>query len=86
MFRSNRAVYAQIIDDSKGHTLASVSSYEIGVKKNAKMEDSKNVGKKIAEKAVAAGVKSIVFDRGGYSYHGQIKSLAEGAREGGLEF
>ena len=86
IFKSNKAIYAQIIDDANGHTLASVSSYELGTKNNPNIEVSKNVGLKIAEKAKASGVESIVFDRGGYQYHGKIKALAEGAREGGLKF
>ena len=85
VFRSNTGIYAQIIDDVKGVTLASASSIELG-KKTVNMENSKNVGKKLAEKAVASGVESIVFDRNGYLYHGNIKAFAEGAREGGLKF
>ncbi len=86
VFRSNKAIYAQIIDDAKGHTVASASSAELD--KNAKLnvETSKSVGKKVAEKALASGVKEIVFDRNGYLYHGNVKALAEGAREGGLKF
>ena len=86
VFRSNKAIYAQIIDDAKGHTVASASSSELD--KNAKLniETSKSVGKKVAEKALASGVKEIVFDRNGYLYHGNVKALAEGAREGGLKF
>jgi large subunit ribosomal protein L18 len=86
VFRSNRGIYAQIIDDSKGVTVASASTVELGDKTSLNMESSKNVGKKIAEKAVASGVESIVFDRNGYLYHGNIKAFAEGAREGGLKF
>ena len=86
IFKSNKAIYAQIIDDSKGHTVAAVSSYELGTKNNPNIEVSKNVGMKIAEKAKASGVETIVFDRGGYQYHGKVKALAEGAREGGLKF
>ena len=85
VFRSNTGIYAQIIDDVKGVTLASSSSFELG-KKTVNIENSKNVGKKLAEKAVAAGVQAIVFDRNGYLYHGNIKAFAEGAREGGLKF
>jgi large subunit ribosomal protein L18 len=85
VFRSNTGIYAQIIDDIKGVTIASASSTELG-KKNLNAENSKNVGKKIAEKAIASGVQAIVFDRNGYLYHGNIKALAEGAREGGLKF
>lgn len=85
VFRSNTGIYAQIIDDVKGVTLASASSLELG-KKTVNIENSKSVGKKLAEKAVASGVQSIVFDRNGYLYHGNIKAFAEGAREGGLKF
>jgi large subunit ribosomal protein L18 len=85
VFRSNTGIYAQIIDDIKGVTIASASTVELG-KKTVNMENSKNVGKKLAEKAVASGVQSIVFDRNGYLYHGNIKAFAEGAREGGLKF
>ncbi|HEY9007300.1 50S ribosomal protein L18 [Ohtaekwangia sp.] len=86
VFRSNRGLYVQIIDDSKGVTVASASTSELGEKTSLNVESSKNVGKKIAEKAIATGVQSIVFDRNGYLYHGNIKALAEGAREGGLKF
>lgn len=86
IFKSNKAIYAQIIDDSKGHTVASASSFELGTTNNPNVEISKNVGIKIAEKAKANGVEAIVFDRGGYQYHGKVKALAEGAREGGLKF
>lgn len=85
VFRSNTGIYAQIIDDVKGVTIASASTVELG-KKTVNMENSKNVGKKLAEKAVASGVQAIVFDRNGYLYHGNIKAFAEGAREGGLKF
>jgi len=86
VFRSNRAIYAQIIDDSKGHTVAASSSVELDKKSKLTVETSKAVGKKVAEKALASGVKEIVFDRNGYLYHGNVKALAEGAREGGLKF
>jgi large subunit ribosomal protein L18 len=86
VFRSNRGLYVQIIDDLKRQTVVSVSSSEIGEKAKLNVETSKSVGKKIAEKAIAAGVTDIVFDRNGYLYHGNIKALAEGAREGGLKF
>lgn len=86
VFRSNRGLYAQIIDDLKGVTLASASTTELGDKTSLNVESSKSVGKKLAEKAVAAGVQTIVFDRNGYLYHGNIKAFAEGAREGGLKF
>jgi large subunit ribosomal protein L18 len=86
VFRSNKVIYAQIIDDTKGHTLLSSSSIELDKKGGVNQTISKNVGKKIAEKALARGVQEIVFDRNGYLYHGNIKALAEGAREGGLKF
>jgi large subunit ribosomal protein L18 len=86
VFRSNRGIYAQIIDDLKGVTIAAASSVELGEKAKLNIENSKSVGKKLAEKAAASGVQSIVFDRNGYLYHGNIKALAEGAREGGLKF
>lgn len=85
VFRSNTTVYAQIIDDLSGRTLVSVSSKEVEVK-NANVEISKATGVKLAEKAVSAGISSVVFDRNGYLYHGKVKALAEGAREGGLKF
>jgi len=86
VFKSNKAIYAQIIDDSKGHTVVASSSVELDKKGGVNLEISKNVGKKLAEKAVASGINAIVFDRNGYLYHGNIKALAEGAREGGLKF
>ena len=85
VFRSNKAIYAQIIDDLKGVTLAAISSAEIG-EKTLNVESSKEAGKKLAEKAKAAGIESVVFDRSGYRYHGRVKAFAEGAREGGLKF
>ena len=85
VFRSNTGIYAQIIDDVKGVTIAAASTTELG-KKTVNIENSKNVGKKLAEKAIASGVQAIVFDRNGYLYHGNIKAFAEGAREGGLKF
>jgi large subunit ribosomal protein L18 len=85
VFKSNKAIYAQLIDDTNGKTLAAANSIEIGIT-NVKIEDSKNVGSKLAEKAKGAGIEAVVFDRGGYQYHGQVKALAEGAREGGLKF
>ena len=86
VFRSNRGLYVQVIDDLKGQTVVSVSSTEVGEKTRLNIETSKSVGKKVAEKAIAAGITDIVFDRNGYLYHGNIKALAEGAREGGLKF
>lgn len=87
VFRSNKQIYAQLIDDLSGKTLLAASSSDKGAEtKGPKIEQAKSVGKSIAEKALAAGVKEVVFDRGGYLYHGRVKSLAEGAREGGLKF
>lgn len=86
VFRSNRGIYAQLIDDTKGHTIVHASSMELEKKGKLNVEISKAVGKKVAERAKDAGVESIVFDRSGYLYHGNVKALAEGAREGGLNF
>src|ERR1700744_5535104 len=88
VFRSGKHIYAQIIDDKEGATLASASSNEKDEKtsKAYNVEAAKAVGKKIAERAIAKGVKELVFDRGGYIYHGRVKALAEAAREGGLQF
>jgi large subunit ribosomal protein L18 len=87
VFRSNTNIYVQVIDDEKGVTLVSASSLDLGEKKwNTNTEAAALVGKKIAEKALEAGVSSVVFDRNGYLYHGKVKALAEGAREGGLKF
>ncbi len=85
VFRSNSAIYAQIIDDTKGVTLVSSSSLELKIKNN-NLEAAVAVGKDIAEKAKKAKIKTVVFDRGGYIYHGRVKALAEAARENGLEF
>ena len=85
VFRSNKSIYAQLIDDISGNTLASSNSSEIG-KDCLTIDVSKEVGKKLAEKAIGNGISSVVFDRGGYPYHGNVKALAEGAREGGLKF
>ena len=88
VFRSNKGIYAQLIDDTEGKTLASASSREKGIvdKKVPKIEQAKLVGHVIAEKAKEAGISEVIFDRNGYLYHGRIKSLAEAAREGGLKF
>ena len=86
VFKSNKVIYAQLVDDSKGHTLLAASSKDVKEKGGVNLEISKNVGKKVAEQALANGIKEIVFDRNGYLYHGNIKALAEGAREGGLKF
>lgn len=85
VFRSNTGIYAQIIDDTKGVTLAQVSSAEVKTK-GTMTEIATAVGKLIAEKALKAKIKTVVFDRGGYQYHGRVKALAEAAREAGLEF
>lgn len=87
VFRSNKQIYAQLIDDTKGITLVSASSYKnTAAEKMNKKDQAAVVGKEIAEKAVKAGVESVVFDRNGYLYHGRVKSLADSAREGGLKF
>ena len=88
VFRSNKEIYAQIIDDINGHTLAAASSREPGLAalKGSKVEKSKAVGTELGKRAVGAGISNVVFDRGGYLYHGRVKSLADGAREGGLKF
>lgn len=87
VYRSNKAIYCQLIDDSKGLTLASASSREDGVSSGGtKSEVAKQVGMRLAEKASAANINTVVFDRGGYLFHGRVKALAEGAREGGLKF
>ncbi len=84
VFRSNKQIYAQVINDNEGKTLASASS--LGLEKLAKMDQAKKVGEILAEKAKAAGVVEVVFDRNGYLYHGRVQALADGAREGGLKF
>ena len=87
VFRSNTNIYAQIIDDEKGITLVSASSLDKELKlKNANIEAATKVGESLAKKAVKAGIKKVVFDRGGYLYHGRVKALAEACRENGLEF
>jgi len=88
VYRSNSEIYAQLIDDKGGKTLLAVGSVDKSIQSNkvTKIEKAKLVGKLIAEKAVANGITSVVFDRNGFLYHGRIKSLAEGAREGGLKF
>lgn len=85
VYRSNKGIYVQLIDDLSGVTLASASSKEVANSGN-KSEVAKSVGKLISDKAKSAGIDSVKFDRGGYLYHGRVKSLAEGAREGGLKF
>ena len=87
VYKSNKEIYAQLIDDKAGVTIASASSRAKGVDaKGTKVEVSTAVGKAIAQKAVAAGVEKVVFDRNGFVYHGRVKALADGAREGGLQF
>jgi len=86
VFRSNRGVFAQLIDDTAGRTLAAVNWTEDELKTLPRMEQATRAGALLAERAKAAGVETVVFDRGGYRYHGRVKALAEGAREGGLTF
>lgn len=87
VFRSNKAIYAQLIDDAAGVTLASASSAAKGFSNaGTKVENAKAVGKALAEAATAKNIKLCVFDRGGYLYHGRVQALADGAREGGLDF
>jgi large subunit ribosomal protein L18 len=86
VFRSNRGIQAQLIDDVKGHTVAAVNWVEADLKSLARMDQAKKAGELLAERAKAAGVENCVFDRGGYRYHGKVQALAEGAREGGLKF
>ena len=89
-FRSSKHIYAHVIDDAKGQTVASASSLEKdmrgSLKTGANVEAAKAVGKRLAERASAKGIKQVVFDRGSYLYHGRVKALAEAAREGGLDF
>ena len=88
VYRSNISIYCQLIDDQNGHTILSASTLEKGFNKSGltKVEQAKQIGKVIAQKALDARIENVVFDRGGYLYHGRIKALAEGAREGGLKF
>ena len=86
VFRSNRAIWAQVIDDRTGKTVASASTVNLTDKGLSKTDAAARVGKLIAERAKAAGVERVVFDRGAYLYHGRVKALADGAREGGLDF
>ena len=90
VFRSNMHIYAQVIDDTRGHTLAAASTLDTGLRpqlqENTKQDEAKLVGRLIAERAIAAGVGQVVFDRGGYRYHGRIQALADAAREAGLKF
>lgn len=88
VFRSSKNIYAQIIDDAAGHTLASASTLDLRgqIRTGADKEAAAAVGKLVAERAIAAGIKEVVFDRGGYLFHGRVKALADAAREGGLRF
>jgi large subunit ribosomal protein L18 len=86
VFRSNRAIWAQIIDDGSGRTLASAASVHVTDKGLSKRDQATKVGELLAEKAKAAGIAKVVFDRGPYLYHGRVKALADGARQGGLDF
>jgi large subunit ribosomal protein L18 len=86
VFKSNRDIYVQLINDLEGTTIVASSTKELGKEKLPKIEQSKKVGQMVAKKAIEAGVSKIVFDRGGYLYHGRVKALADGAREGGLQF
>lgn len=88
VFRSNKDIYVQVIDDNNSQTLASASSRDkdIAAQKGTKVDSSKLVGAAIARKAIELGISEVVFDRGGYLYHGRVKAVAEGAREGGLKF
>jgi large subunit ribosomal protein L18 len=86
VFRSLKHINAQLIDDNEGKTIIFANDNELKMKKATKVERAKEVGKLLAKKAVAQDIKSVVFDRGGYQYHGRVKAVAEGAREGGLQF
>jgi large subunit ribosomal protein L18 len=86
VFRSNRGIQAQLIDDFQGHTLAAVTWTEAELKELKRMEQAKRAGELLAERGKQAGVEQCVFDRGGYQFHGKVRALAEGAREGGLKF
>jgi large subunit ribosomal protein L18 len=86
VYRSNKGVFAQLIDDRKGHTLAAVNWIEPDLKTLTASAQAQKAGELLAERAKAAGIETCVFDRGGYQYHGRVKALAEGAREGGLKF
>ena len=86
VFRSNRGMQAQVIDDVRGHTLAAVNWTEKELKDLPRMDQAKRAGELIAQRAKDAGAETVIFDRGGYRYHGRVRALAEGAREGGLNF
>jgi large subunit ribosomal protein L18 len=86
VFRSNKYIYAQVIDDQSGVTVAAASSIEKAITNGANQDAAAEVGKLVAQRAAEKGIKSVVFDRGPYLYHGRVKALADAAREGGLEF
>ncbi|MDQ3855803.1 MAG: 50S ribosomal protein L18 [Chloroflexota bacterium] len=90
VFRSDRHIYAQVVDDTKGHTLAAASTLDADIRGSmgelTKVEEASRVGRLVAERAIAHGITKVVFDRGGWLYHGRVKALADAAREGGLEF
>src|SRR5262245_53576833 len=86
VYRSNRGIFAQLVDDTKGHTLAAVNWIEPELRGLSATEQAKKAGELLSERAKAAGIETCVFDRGGYRYHGRVRALAEGAREGGLVF
>ena len=86
VYRSNRGIFAQLIDDGKGHTVAAVNWIEPDLRKLTASEQAKRAGELLAERGKAAGVETCVFDRGGYQYHGRVKALADAARKAGLEF
>jgi len=86
VYRSLNHIYAQVVDDQKGETLVATSTLSLKLKTGGNVSAAKEIGKAIAEKATAKGIKKVVFDRGGYLYHGRIKALADAAREAGLEF
>jgi large subunit ribosomal protein L18 len=86
VFRSNRGIFVQLVDDVAGHTLAAVNWTESGLRSLKPREQARRAGELLAERAKAAGIETAVFDRGGYRYHGRVKALAEGARESGLNF
>jgi large subunit ribosomal protein L18 len=86
VFRSSKGIYAQVVDDDAGRTLAAASTLALPAASGTKSERAAEVGKLVAQRAREAGVEKVVFDRGGYLYHGRVKALADGAREGGLEF
>jgi large subunit ribosomal protein L18 len=86
VYRSNRGIFAQLVDDRAGHTLAAVNWTESDLRKLSPMDQAKRAGELLAERAKEAGVETCVFDRSGYRYHGRVRALAEGAREGGLRF